>query len=234
MRKSKFLFFVLILFMSVSFIFADYYYEQQKINSGPRGEKTSLSKTWITNGKIRVDEKDSITIVDTAKNSVIIINPNNKTYSQMTLDRFRDMVLVAMKNLKKFMKSNNNGVKITVTGETKVIGGYPCYKVIMDMFGMKTINWYTKKIDIPKDVYLEFSKLTMTKEDFDAMVNNPEFKKIQGFPVESIRNINIMGINMKKVTKLIKFAKMSIPSSIFNYNLSGFTKIEVNMGKGGM
>ncbi len=234
MKKSKILLFVLILFISTSFIFAGYYFEQQSTSSGPRGEKTKLNKTWLESGKIRIDSNKVITIIDSSKNTVLMIQPTKKTYSQMSLDKFQDMVSMGMKMMKQMMKSKNNGIKVTITGETKVIDGYPCYKVITNMFGIKTISWYSKKVGIPREMYMEISKITMSKEDFDALTNNPEFKKIKGFPVESTTTMSFMGMNMKTVTKLIKFTKMNIPSSIFNYNLSGFTKKDVNMGRGGM
>jgi hypothetical protein len=232
-KKSRILLFVLILFVSTSFIFAGYYYEQQNVNSGPQGEKTSISKTWITNGKIRIDNGKTITIIDTAKNHIMNINLNQKTYSEMTIDQLREMVSMGMKMMKQMMKSQNNGIEITLTGEKKVINEYPCYKVFIDMFGIKTVSWYSEKINIPKEVYSEITKLRMDKNDFDALVNNPEFKKIKGFPVETITTMNFMGMNVKTTTKLLKFSEMKIPSSIFNYNLSGFTKTEPKMGLGG-
>ncbi len=233
MKKNRILLFVLILLVSTSFIFAGYYYEQLSVNSGPQGKKTVTSITWVTNGKIRVDNGKSIIIIDLAKNHIMNIQPDKKTYSEMTIDQFREMVSMGMKMVKQMMKSQNKGIKITLTGEKKVINEYPCYKVIMDMFGIKTTSWYSTKVNIPKELYAEVSKMMMSKEDFDSMINNPEYKKIKGFPVETITTMSFMGMDMKTTTKLLKFKEMKIPSSIFNYNLSGFTKTEPKMGLGG-
>ncbi len=228
MIKKISLFFI-VFFIVIVFAISGYYIEQKSETTSPQGTKTSITKLWYNPSMIRTDSGDNITVINYQNNTVLIVNKQRKTYSTLDMAKFKQMTGMIINMLKQFSKDKNAGIKVKVTGERKIIDGYKCYKVLTDIYGMKSESWVTKDINIPKDLFIKSYEMMLPEEDLKKLLNNPEFKKIEGFPVESTQTASFMGQSSVTKTKLIRFKKMTIPLSVFKIDLTGYQKKSLNM-----
>ncbi len=228
MLKKIGLFFI-IFAIAISFVFSGYYIEQKSETKSSMGNKTTVVKIWFNPQMLRTDSGNSITVINYKDNTVLIVNKTRKTYSIIPMEKFKQMTGMIIKMLKQFSKGKNLGIKVKVTNEKRVIDGYKCYKVITDIYGMKSESWITKDINIPKDLFIKSYEMMLPEEELKTLLNDPEFKKIDGFPVESTQISNFMGQSSTTKTKLIRFKKMSIPNSVFKVDLTGYQKKSLNM-----
>ena len=211
MQIVRILLIILVLF---SGLFAQsFYMEQETSSSGVMGMGggTSVQKFWYTKDKIRIEspKNDQVTILRFDIEKVYLIKPQKKTYSEMTLDEFRQLAKMGMAMLKQA------GGKVTVrkTGETKTINGYKCYAVEVDNSGMKQKMWFSKDLKIGKDLYFEYmKKMPEVAEAAELIYKDQE---IEGIPVLTETEISIMGNTIKSTTKLLKIEKMNPPAKLF-------------------
>ncbi len=222
--------FIIVFLIIISLSSAGIYIEQKNETSSPTGgNKVIISKIWFNPSIIRTDTGDRITVVNFKDKTVLLVDRKNKTYSILDLGKFKQMTGMVINMIKQFSKDKNLGVSIKITGEKKVIDGYKCYKVITDIYGMKSETWFSKDIDIPKDLFIKSYEMMLPEQDFKKFINDPQFKKVEGFPVESIQTSNFMGQSSITKTKLIKYKKMPIPMSVFKIDLTGYQKKAINM-----
>ena len=117
------------------------------------------SEMLVANGKVRMDNRgsESWTLFDSAKNTLIVVDPSKKTYSVLdeeALDRMSGQVSDAMKEMRKqleqmpeeqrkMMEKMMGGamdmgksmveMKVDRTGKTMEKGGYDCRQVFLSV-----------------------------------------------------------------------------------------------------
>ena len=102
---------------------------------------------------------------------------------------------------------------VNPTGNTKTVDKWSCseYKVEMKMM-MGTMNmniWATKDIKFDFSAYSEMYSHVATM----GFIENPdEYKKIQGYPIQTDLSINMMGVTIKGYTTVTEVAE-SNPSA---------------------
>lgn len=190
----------------------------QALSQGLYFETTKSSgeteKSWYTPGKFKSmdsDGKGVIVLID--KETFIQLDPQNKSYTEMTFadmkkmsDASRGMLDAMMKKrmeslspeqrkmveerMAKYNQGSNSEVKyeVTNTGESKTISGYPCTKYIVKRNGedFETI-WATKALGNVDAVHKDMENFSTKMASAFNMKNAPLswFKEIPGFPIET-------------------------------------------------
>jgi hypothetical protein len=176
----------------------------------------NTEKAWYSPGKFKSvdsDGKGVIVLID--KETIIQLDPENKSYTEMTFADIKKMsdagkgMLDAMmkkrleslspekrKMMEERMATMNQGshsetkYDVTNTGESKTISGFPCTKYIVKRNGedFETI-WATKALGNVDAVHKDMEAFSSKMASALNMKNAPLswFKEIPGFPIETER-----------------------------------------------
>jgi len=90
--------------------------------------KNQTMTTYFKNGKMRVESMGSIILMDPKSKKNIILNPTDKTYSELGMDMMTPEQKKAMKNMKMTMSAH-----LKPTTQTKMIAGKKAQKYIITM-----------------------------------------------------------------------------------------------------
>ena len=183
------------------------YFETTKSN----GE---TEKSYYTPGKFKsIDSDGSGVIVLIDKETFIHLDPENKTYTEMTFadlkkmsdashnmlnsmmqKRMESMTPEQRKMVEERMSKYNQGsqtdvkYEVTNTGESRTISGYPCTKYVVKRNGenFETI-WATTALGNVEAVHKDMANLSSKLASAFSMKHEPLswFKDIPGFPIET-------------------------------------------------
>lgn len=220
------------------------YFESKESSGG-------MEKAWYTPGKFKSvdsDGKGAIVLID--KETIIQLNPEKKSYTEMTfadLKRMSDAshsMLSSMmqkrleslspeqrKKVEENMASLNQGSRneakyeVTNTGESKTISGYPCTKYVVKRNGedFETI-WATKALKNVDAVHKDMEGFSQKMASALSLKHAPLswFKEIPGFPIETDH-----GTSTSTVTRIeqraVSDAEFQVPA--------GYTKEQPEMLK---
>jgi hypothetical protein len=192
-------------------------------------------------------EEGSVMIVRLDKKLMWMLNPEKKTYSEITFADIQKMAnkgsdkMAAMKEKmkgmpeeqRKMMEKMMGGqmdqpVTVKKTGETKSILGHSCTKLIV-MRGEEEFMtlWISKDVKgfapLMAD-WKEFSEQMASMTSRFAKGMSDVYKEIKGFPLET--SVSMMGHSM--TTVVTKVEMRSTPASEFDIPL-GYTKVKSPM-----
>jgi hypothetical protein len=214
-----------------TFAMADLYFEQRTTISGIMGQpaQTSLHKVWMTKGLMCTEDasRGNRIIYKADTNSIIIIDFNKKTYSEITAAEFKQMAGMFMS-----MMGQPGGVlDITLqkTGRTKKIGSWDCYEVTLvqkEGMNLKIEMWLTADINYDKTQYEEYQKIFSSAFLTQKVLD--EWKKLEGFPVLTNTQMNFGQMQIETKSEVIKVNYNPAPHDIFSIP-AGFTKTEYEM-----
>lgn len=147
-------------------------------------------------------------------------------------------MMEAMKGMMEGMGSGSSmmSAKVTPTDETKKIGDWDTRLWVMDMKIMmgKTTQkiWATKDIDIDYGKFQELGgAMLAVMPGFEDIVK--EMKKIEGVPILTETETEMMGTSVKQTIEVIDFQSKTPPEGIYEIDKS-FKKVslmEVGMGQ---
>jgi len=198
-----------------------YYMEQRMQSSGTMGHpaKEQIQKTWLSDVAIRVEGSKTTTIFRFDKHIAWLLRPDKKEYMEITTEQMQAMAEMGMSMLK---KDKNNQFTVQKTDETKTINKWKCYKVISESSTMKQSIWLTEDLPFGKEIYYKYFKhMPKLKELAELIYNNEDIK---GFPVLTEMEMNVMGIQVKSSTELIKIHEERMNPALFELP-SGYSKI---------
>jgi len=220
----------LIIVFSIS-AFADLYFEQKTTSGGMMGQpaQTFVQKVWITKTHTCVESAamGQKLIFNAATNKLIIINMNEKTYSEVTPQQYKEMTGAMMA-----MMGEQGGMMdftLQKTGRKKTIGSWNCYEVIMTStgaMGLKIEMWVTKDIKYDKTSYDKYTEIFASSFLTDEAIK--EWKKLEGFPVYSTTHMTMGQMKMESITEVTNVSHKSIPKDVFSVP-AGFKKTEFKM-----
>jgi hypothetical protein len=221
--------FLAIVFASLAL--ADLSFEQKTTTSGMMGQpgQSYVQKVWITKNQMCMDNsaQGQKMIFDAAKNKLIIINLNQKTYSEITPEQYKKMTsgMMAM------MGQEGGGLDFSIqkTGKKKKIGSWDCFEVVVSSTGgmdMKMEMWVTKDIKYEKANYDRYTEIFASQ--FMTEKALAEWKKIDGFPVFTTTHMTMGQMKMESTTEVTNVSYKSIPKDVFAVP-AGFTKTEFKM-----
>ena len=238
MRKSAFC--VMIALTSMSAYSQGLYWEQTSTMAMMGKTHEMHSKGYLKPTKLKTvsDEDNRITIIRSDKEVMYMVNPKDKTYSEITFKEIEAQLAKAGEQMKemqeklkdmppeqrKMMEGMMGGMmgekeyQLKKTGERKKVARYSCEKVLM-MEGDKEAAefWITKEIGSMKDYAKDWSKM------MDKMAQGPMAKmyrklaELDGFAME----MKFMGMN----STTTKLEKRAVADAEFEVP-AGFKKVE--------
>ena len=188
----------------------------------------------------------SVMIFRLDKQLLWIVNPEERTYSEMTFADMEKMAnkgaekMAAMKErmkempeerrmmMEKMMGINDQPVEVKNTGESKTVSGYKCTKFLVLRGNEEMMSlWVTDGLKEFKPLMADWKNFsermsTMTAQFAKGMADI--YKKIDGFPMQTA--LSVMGQTM--TTNVTKVEKRSTPASEFEVP-SGYKKVKSEM-----
>jgi Domain of unknown function (DUF4412) len=188
-------------------------------------------------------KKGSVIIFRTDKQLMWMINPDEKTYSEMTFDDMQKMMeknaeqMEAMKErmknmpeeqrkmMEKMMGSSDQPLEVKKTEETKTVTGHTCTKVLVLRGDEEFMTlWVADDLKEFRPLMADWKSFSEHMSQMTARFGNgmlDVYKKIDGFPMET--EVSIMGQTM--TTTVTKVEEHSTPKSAFEVP-EGFTKVK--------
>jgi len=188
--------------------------------------KDTMTENWFGDQYVVNVNDNQRTVLDLDKKKMYIINDSEKNYVETDIPV--DLEKLLPPEAREMMSMMKGKVEIEKTGETKEISGYSCtlYKVELTM--MMTIKmdmWVTR--DVPFD-YKKMQALMQNMGNMRYIENKEDFKKIDGYPILTHVNINMMGTDIKSYQEVVSIEQKAIPAEKTNIP-SDYTKKE-NLG----
>ncbi len=222
---KKLILIVSVVVISFAFLHADVYIKQ-KTNMGAfmgQPAKETFQEHWLGKNKMAMISQEQSMIMDIEAQKLYMVNHGNKSYIETSLPL--DMTKLMPEQMAQMMKGMMESMTINVqpNGQTKKVTNWNAngYDVKMTVMGMemKMIFWASK--DVPfdwknySDLYSELYKAQFRMgEKFMA-----EFKKVQGFPVET--EVDAMG--MKVTTTTVEISQKTPGADTYSLP-TGYTK----------
>ncbi len=224
--------FLLVIILGVLSLTADWYIksvthtDEMEMMGQKQPAKDSYSELWIGTDKMANKMENGVMIIDISKKKMFFVEHSEKSYFETDLPL--DLGKILPPEAKQMMSMMKVTVKVTPTGEKKLINNWNCigYDVDMNMMmvQIKMKIWATKdiKMDYQKfyAMYEELMKLSQGMMDEAAI---KEFKKIEGYQVLSEGSISVMGANIKTYTKVLEAKQANPPAGIYSVP-AGYTK----------
>lgn len=210
---------------------ADLYFEQKTTTGGMMGQpaQTIVQKVWITKTHtcLEMAAMGQKIIFDATANKLIMINLNEKTYSEVTPEQYKEMTGAMMA----MMGEQGGALEFSLqqTGRKKQIGSWDCYEVIMSSSGpmaLKIEMWVTKEIKYDKSSYDKYTELFASSFLTDEAIE--EWKQLEGFPVYSTTHMTMGQMKMESTTEVTTVSHEPISKDVFTVP-AGFTKTEFKM-----
>lgn len=227
-------------------------YWESTTTGGPMGDKAIVAQNFAMPKMFKIVNATTVMILRMDQEKVYTIDPQKKTYSEMTFaemeqaaqkagekmaelkEKFKDMPPEQRKKMEAITSMLGGGteaaVEISSSGEKKTVSGFNCTKYVMTRSGKELMTfWVTKDVtgfdNLRKD-WMEFGKRMAAVTNMSGL--GEAYQKIDGFPMET--DMNMMG---KSTTVVTKVEKRSTPVSEFSVP-AGYTKTESPLkGKAG-
>jgi hypothetical protein len=232
---------LLISFFLVNLLQADTYMKEKKHTDGMKMMGTEqpatdeITEVWITSKGIRSDSPKGSMIMLVDEKKIIMIDHQNKTYTEMPMN-MGDIASQAAKeagkddeDAEKMNQANQammQGMKMEITvqptAETKKIKNWNCkkYNMTMNTFmgPMSNEIWATEDLKIDKAMYTKLMTAFMSampgmQSGSEKMIK--EVEKIKGVQVFSITKHEMMGQTMSSSTELLEFKDGTAPANLF-------------------
>mgnify|MGYP000997146107 FL=1 len=222
---------VLMLILVPTAFCAGLYWESEMVTTGaPGGDKTDMIKTFHAGYAVRIEQADSITIMDLKSGKIYSLDPKSKSYREINVDEMfkggKDEQAA-----QEFVAKMMEDVKVEKTSETRKIGDFNCTKYIVTMMGVNSVYWMTDDVK-------EFSNLRdETLKYADKFKNNPMLQKslsmaggiekLSGFMIEVTSEVSLGTKPIKTTNTVKKVEKKDFDAATFAVP-SDYTKMVSN------
>lgn len=183
--------------------------------------------TFVQGGKLRSDNEDADglwTVIDMNKGALMMVNPEDNTYTEGTLDEYCAGMRKMMDAMSQFMGGmmpkppvKKPKVEVVKVGSGGKIAGYETtrYKVMVDGVLREEV-WLANDQSLLKEfgnpqTMAKFSQCGAMTDEFEAA---PEYQGIMkaGWPLKSVSH---MGGESETNTEVVRIEKADIPASKF-------------------
>lgn len=203
MRLDRILVMTLAVLLSAGFAGADYKVVQQHHQDGfsmmgqDQPAKDEEHVTWIGDGKLRMDQGASSTIVELDPGKMVIIDHGDKTYTSLDLPIDLESLLPPGMG-EQMMAMMKFDVTVTPSEETKKIGEWTAKRYDLEMTSammtMRSVLWASTETPIDAKKYLElFSEVMSLQPGMESMMES--MRRIDGYVVsrEDSMSMKFMG-----------------------------------------
>ncbi len=230
----------LVLAFSGSLLVADAYIKTKTHTSafeimGQKQEaKDEITEQWVGKGRMAMVSPESKTLIDLGKNTIVMINHQDKTYLEAALPL--DMSKLLPPEAAGMMAMMKPKVQVSPNGQVRKIGSWNCkgydIKMEMMMMSMNIAVWATT--EVPFD-WKEHQKMSANLMNLQGQIIDEaamkEFFKIEGVQIASEINMNVMGADMKVKTEVQEISDKNPPADLFSIP-AGYKKIDhISMGR---
>jgi hypothetical protein len=213
--------FLVILFCLPVLAQNDIYMEQKVMTSGVMGQpaRESINKSWISDNKIRQEGDRELMIMRFDLGKIWSVRPERKEYFEMTVEELKQLAKMGMM----MMQNAEMKMDIKKTDQTKKIKDWNCYEVIVSSGMMTQHMWLTNDLPFKKNDFYSIYKNIPEFEELAQKFYNQ--KDLDGFPVYTEVEMNMMGQKIKSTSELISIQKKKNASDLFELP-AGLKKIE--------
>jgi len=231
---KKFLVFAVIVCTAVGLARADVYIKSNSHSDAMsmmgqnQPARDTVTEQWMSDDAFATITPDTTILLDFKKNTFVMINHAKKTYVETTLPL--DMAKLMPPQAAQYIAMMKPTVSVTATGQSKTVGNWPCtgYEATITMMGMpmKETIWATKDTGVNMQRYMDqaFGAILKSTMFFDDAAV-AEFKKIQGFPISTEMNMEIMGAKMHTSTEVVEITEKAPPAGTYAIP-AGYTRTE--------
>lgn len=216
----------LVLVFSGSLLVADAYIKTRTQTSafemmGQKQEaKEEMSEQWVSKERMAMVTPESKILIDMGKNTIVMINHQDKSYVQADLPL--DMSKLLPPEAAGMMAMMKPKVQVAPNGQVRKIGSWNCkgYDIKMEMMmNMNFTVWATTEVPFDWKAHQKMSANVMNMQgqiiDEAAM---KEFFKIEGVQIASEMNLNVMGAEMKVNTEVLEISDKNPPAAQVAWN----------------
>ena len=217
---------------------ADIYIEQKTEHVGSSSsssETSSISKMWISDGAIRIEEADgkSIHITDLRNNRLITLDTEKKEYVVIPLDQVRSDLEKASARMKDQMRLAWDIKSIEGIRE---ISGYTCVGIRFrgqggfsnrtERISLTIDYWITNETEASVDVFLRVMDTIGLKQNpfIDERVLD-ELRSLGGYPIETITSIKMGTIDDRIEQTVLKMETVNVGAGFYAVP-SGYTEAQ--------
>jgi hypothetical protein len=182
--------------------------------------KDQTHTTWIGDGRMRLDQGQTSTVVDLGSKKMIIINHDDKNYNEVGLPvNLEELLPPGMaQQITEMMKFE---VTITPSEETKKVGEWIAKRYDMQltsaMMTMNSVLWASEETPIDFSNYHDlYSNVMSLQPGMDAMMD--EMRKINGYVVaqEASMSMNVMGeTTVASTDEVVSIEELEAPAGIY-------------------
>ncbi len=186
------------------------------------GEQDSAySRIWVAENKLRNETGGEVIIARLDKEIVWLVNPSDKTYSEVKLSEMRQ--LYSMLLMMMGVQMDEEG-KISVpddlyrkTGRMMKVGEWNTEEIALsdkyagDGFVQRFALWVSAEVDAPKDLYSDMMLMFFGDAGGEEKKLIKFWQEMGGFPVLT----EIESAVMNSITRVVKVEKAEPPPELF-------------------
>ena len=206
--------FLAVLFVSFSLYGQDVIYIEQNIESSGMEmldqPLESLTRSWITEQKVRIEQPDQIMLILFDKKKVQTLIPSEKQFIEMTFEEMDQLL-----NLSNMLMeaTNKNEVVFAKFGEAKKMKDWSAYLIKAETETGIINIWLSEDVKMDRDALLKvYQKIPGMASFVSSMEKSMQFP---GFPVLTKIEMEIMGMEIKTSIELLKAEKRSFNEELF-------------------
>jgi len=199
---------------------------------GQGGNSTTSTVYFREDAMREIQEKGQDFIISFQTGLLILIDHDNKTYSESSLEDLQRLIdevgqeqPEGMEMMRQMMGGKGGEVTVEKLGPGEEIAGFSTEKYRITSPPMEFVIWAAPELKVPS-VYYDTLKVRRAKNPlFDMSKMLEAFKQVNGYSLKTEMTMSMMGMNMKSSTEVTKVERGPIPDSQFEVP-TGYRKTE--------
>lgn len=238
MRMHRIVFLMLVIVMAAITTGADVKVVQQHHQDGfsmmgqdqPASDENNV--TWIGDGKLRMDQGSSSSIVNLTTKKMVIVSHDTKSYNEIDLPI--DLASMLPPGMgEQMMAMMKFDVTVTPSTETKKVGPWTAtrydLKMSSSMMNMESVLWASTETPVDYSNYHAlYSSVMSLQPGMDSMME--EMKKIDGYVVDQKATVTMKMMGETSIASsdtVISIEEMDAPAGTYEAPV-GFERKEFN------
>jgi uncharacterized protein DUF4412 len=180
----------------------------------------SLTKSWISDKKVRIEQPGQIMLLLFDEKKVITQMPKEKQYIEMSFEELDQLL-----NLSNMVMQATDQKEIVFEKTDKVqkVGEWTAYMIKSETDTRRLQIWLSEDVKIKRDVLIKmYEKMPGMSALVSSMQNSLQFP---GFPVLTKVELEIMGMEIKTSIELLRAEKRKFDAELFKIP-DGYEQIE--------
>ena len=206
------------------------YLEQTVKTTGVMGQPPtdSTQRIWIGDSAYCIQDEANglVTVFDKSSGRLLLIQTQQKRYSEMTKEQLQGMAAMGLKMLEQMGQGAEIAATTRKTGNTAKVGDWNAYEVLVEIGGpipMKINVWFSTDVGIDQQVWAELGEVMQANALFaDA---TEQLAAFEGYPVRQTVEMSMMGTSISSSTEVTRVASKPFDTTVCAIP-DGFVKVE--------